>query len=779
MKIARVHIENYRSIKQLDFSPNNYCALIGENNAGKSNILKAINLVLGETWPTDRTFTEEDFNDYNTENDIVIQIYFDSTIDEWRNNCKCEIAGFELRGKAYKRRVKSKPAGTLVVDFVCIDKKGRPCQYPATPYKEGERYTGQYYQLKVSKELRERVPFIYVDVMRDYNKQDPSNRWSILRRLFNDINTSLSSDKTTVNVETSAGKKKMTRKQAFELKIKEAYSFLQTEQFIEIESKIRTNSLEQMGIDSAEGDIAIRFDTYDSMNVFKNLQLYVDQMGISTTADMVGAGLQSAIVIAIFRTYEEIKKEGAIFAIEEPEVYLHPQKQRYFSTILSRLSGQNQVFITTHSPTFIRLYEPENVCLIRRNNADGTTAKLCEREQIVKTEKEALKLENYFDNQRNEMFFAKGVIFVEGATEKFAFPYAGRKMDVDIDRYGISVVECGGKGNLLTFAKVATAFGIPYVVVADEDIKDLAAIKDPEKKKKAEAENANHTKKNTALKDFVPAAQKTTYRVKINEDELVRRSVDGLRNMEAIPKARIITQTADIQIDNPGVTYIERGIKTAALEDSYSSLPNILAIIGGQTLTKRATVAEILKQSGRLQDFLNNPQMFIENATQIILDVRRTLAIDGISYKKLYGEEYYVQEIFDSAELIANLDRNAVAVDHSVYDYIVYDSTTVEKPFALALDNDPDVKMFFKLPSRFKVDTPIGTYNPDWAVYVEIDGSKKLYFILETKGKTNELDLRGREDLKIRCGKAHFKAIGSSAELYVATKWNDFKVRNI
>lgn len=102
MKIARVHIENYRSIKQLDFSPNNYCALIGENNAGKSNILKAINLVLGETWPTDRTFTEEDFNDYNTENDIVIQIYFDSTIDEWRNNCKCEIAGFELRGKAYK-----------------------------------------------------------------------------------------------------------------------------------------------------------------------------------------------------------------------------------------------------------------------------------------------------------------------------------------------------------------------------------------------------------------------------------------------------------------------------------------------------------------------------------------------------------------------------------------------------------------------------------------------------------------------------------------------------
>lgn len=259
MKISRVHIENYRSIKSLDFSPNNYCALIGENNAGKSNILKAINLVLGETWPTDRTFTEEDFNNCDTSKDIVIQIYFDKFIEFWKNTT-CKIAGFELRGKAYKKRVGTKPAGTLVVDFVCIDKKGKPCQYPATPYKEGERYTGQYYQLKVSKELREKIPFIYVDVMRDYNRQDPSNRWSILRRLFNDINTSLSSDKTTVTVDTPEGKKKLTRKQAFELKIKEAYSFLQTEQFLEIENKIRDNSLEQMGIDPAEGDIVVADD---------------------------------------------------------------------------------------------------------------------------------------------------------------------------------------------------------------------------------------------------------------------------------------------------------------------------------------------------------------------------------------------------------------------------------------------------------------------------------------------------------------------------------------
>lgn len=505
MKISRIYIENYRSIKKLDFMPGNYCVLIGENNAGKSNILKAVNLVLGETWPTDRTFSEEDFHNQDTSSDIKIQVYLDEITEVWRNKCKCNVAGLELRCKAYKRKTGTKPAGTLTTDFVCIDNKGNICQYPASPYEEGKKYTGQYYPLSVTKDIREKIPFIYVDVLRDYNKQDPSNRWSILRRLLNDINTSLTSDKSTVSVETPTGKVKMTRKAAFELKIKEAYDYLKTDQFVEIEKKIKDNSLEQMGIDSDEGDLSIRFDTYDPMNVFKNLQLFVDQMGITTTADMVGAGLQSAIVIAIFRTYEEIKKEGAIFAIEEPEVFLHPQKQRYFNNILTKLSGNNQIFITTHSPTFVRLYKPEEVCLIRRNKNTGTTALICDKDKIIDTEKKALQIENYFDNQRNELFFAKGIVLVEGATEKFTFPYVSMHSEIDIDRYGISIIECGGKGNLLTFAKVADAFDIPFIVIADDDIKDTSAISDSDKLKKVELQNKDHKTKNDALKAFIHA----------------------------------------------------------------------------------------------------------------------------------------------------------------------------------------------------------------------------------------------------------------------------------
>ena len=127
---------------------------------------------------------------------------------------------------------------------------------------------------------------------------------------------------------------------------------------------------------------------------------------------------------------------------------------------------------------------------------------------------------------------------------------------------------------------------------------------------------------------------------------------------------------------------------------------------------------------------------------------------------------------------MANLDKNAVAVNRSVYDYIIYDSSTIEKPFAKALDDDPDVKMFFKIPDRFKIDTPIGTYNPDWAVYLDRDGEQKLFFILETKGTDNLFDLRNPERLKIHCGMEHFKALQNDVEMKVATKWKEVKTLN-
>lgn len=268
--------------------------------------------------------------------------------------------------------------------------------------------------------------------------------------------------------------------------------------------------------------------------------------------------------------------------------------------------------------------------------------------------------------------------------------------------------------------------------------------------------------------------QKTTYRVNFDIEELVKKCVKELQDMDSIPKARLVSKVADIEIENAGITHSEKHIKTQDLTETYESMPDIIRLISTETLLKRSTVVRIILESGRLQDFVNNPQGFYEKALEIIARNRHSMAIDGIKYVKLAGEEYYVQEIFDSAELIANLDKNAVSVNHSVYDYLIYDSG-VESRFAESLDQDPDVKMFFKIPSRFKIETPIGSYNPDWAVFMEKNGEQKLYFVLESKGTNTLFDLRSPEQLKIHCGKQHFDALDVAFPAEPVKDWKEFK----
>jgi len=270
---------------------------------------------------------------------------------------------------------------------------------------------------------------------------------------------------------------------------------------------------------------------------------------------------------------------------------------------------------------------------------------------------------------------------------------------------------------------------------------------------------------------------KTAYRVQVNQDELKVRCLSALRELPPIPKARVVTRTARYEIDNPGVSYTETGLKTLDIDDGGSRLPDFLRMVDNECFISQSLYIDLLVESGRAKDFLNNPQLMTEQFIETVRSVQNGLEIDGISYKKLDCEEYYLQEIFDSEELLANLDKNAVAVKNSVYDYVIYDSTTVERPFAVALDNDPEVKMFFKIPSKFKIETPIGTYNPDWAVYMDKDGVQKLYFVLETKGTMRLDDLRTPERQKIHCGKRHFAALDNGVELRTAVSWDEFKIK--
>ena len=152
----------------------------------------------------------------------------------------------------------------------------------------------------------------------------------------------------------------------------------------------------------------------------------------------------------------------------------------------------------------------------------------------------------------------------------------------------------------------------------------------------------------------------------------------------------------------------------------------------------------------------------------------RSFVIDGIKYKKIGGECFYAQELFENQELIGYLNKNMIEAQRSVYDHVVYDSDT-ESKLAEAFETNDEVQVYTKLPSWFKIDTPLGTYNPDWAVLMKMDDKEHLYFVIETKntntGVVIEDLLKQSEQAKIHCGREHFKALGEEARYLVASNY--------
>ena len=148
---------------------------------------------------------------------------------------------------------------------------------------------------------------------------------------------------------------------------------------------------------------------------------------------------------------------------------------------------------------------------------------------------------------------------------------------------------------------------------------------------------------------------------------------------------------------------------------------------------------------------------------------------EGIKYEKI--DEFYEQDlIFNDEELYGYKDRNVIEVDSNknIYDHVIYDSV-VEKDFAVEAENDDDVILYAKLPSTFKIDTPIGYYNPDWALVLNTDEGEKLYFVAETKGTENINDLKGSEKKKILCGRKHFEVIDNGIKYEVVKELQSLK----
>lgn len=267
----------------------------------------------------------------------------------------------------------------------------------------------------------------------------------------------------------------------------------------------------------------------------------------------------------------------------------------------------------------------------------------------------------------------------------------------------------------------------------------------------------------------------TTYRVAFDNEKLVADAIDTLQKAPAIVKARLQWRKADISIGKAGVEATEKsGAATVVLDEADIELPDLLTDLQDRTQLTRRTITRILTDCGRLDDFKRNPQQFIELAGEIINRCKRLALVDGIKYERLGNEHYYVQELFEQNELSGYLQNMLMDTTKSVYEHVVYDSNT-ERDFADALEKNDAIKVYAKLPGWFKVPTPLGSYNPDWAVLVEQDGNERLYFVVETKSSLFTDDLRDKESAKIECGKAHFQAlaVGDSPAQYVVARTVD------
>ena len=274
---------------------------------------------------------------------------------------------------------------------------------------------------------------------------------------------------------------------------------------------------------------------------------------------------------------------------------------------------------------------------------------------------------------------------------------------------------------------------------------------------------------------------KTMYQVNFEVEKLIDKCIINLDEEVYIPFEKFLYDKKRLAITKGGIgeqkSYeIEENIEVYR---NYK-LPDIITYLQNETNLTRKSIVKILTKSKTLNSFKKNPQLYLEQASDIIKRTMKLFIVDGIKYEKIGDAEYYSQELFEQNEIFGYLkdemskQGNIVETDKTPYSSIIIDSE-IERKFAEGLEKNGNIKVYTKLPDWFKIPTPLGNYNPDWAILVEElnQNKEKLYFVVETKGTTSEAGRRDLENLKINCGKKHFEAL--EVDYSVCAIMRDFK----
>lgn len=255
--------------------------------------------------------------------------------------------------------------------------------------------------------------------------------------------------------------------------------------------------------------------------------------------------------------------------------------------------------------------------------------------------------------------------------------------------------------------------------------------------------------------------KRTTYRVEYDSDQLITKCVKRIRATPEIPPIHIAITRAGVELTRGGAQTSVMARRESEIVGAQP-LPDILTRLQEATSLTRKTIAEILRRSDRLSEFIHNPNDFIKMVTTCIKEELAQVIVEGIQYEEIGGSIYELRQLMEDGQ--AEKDRfedQVIKIEHTNktdFDYVVFDSA-IEEQFARELDSREDIKVFMKLPDKYRIPTPVGDYNPDWAIIKQEHGQDKLYLIRETKSTRDEYKRRPTENAKIKAAMKHYQVI--------------------
>lgn len=512
MRIHKVLLHNYRSIRDLEMECGPSVVLLGPNNHGKSNIVSAIEFFLAGTRGVTLSLKEDDFfvaPKIPRSRELWVEVVFDELTEQEKNTFKKYVLSnqtLEIRKFAkviedgnieigYRGYVEEPEEWWLQSDS--LEKLTNKDTAKNTPLAELLPDKG-----RLTKNIIEEIQTKYKEThLEELNLQKSLEKGPLLG--LKSVATGILpevylvpavrdlSDETKIKTSTTFGR-------LFNRAVKEMLEASPKFQEIREGMEELTDSIEFGGLEKRLEEeltdwgvsVGIEVTPPPMEKIFEwGTDLMLDD-GIETSAIQKGHGLQRAVIFALLRAWAKALRasdtqteeklaarkasDSVVFAIEEPELFLHPHAQRRLAHAIRDIADtpDHQIFVCTHSTHFVNLDEYKSICIIRKDDLqEGTTVRQCKVElfagQTLNDRKWRLRMAKWVNPDRGEMFFAKRVVFVEGETEKAIFPFLADKLDCfDSD---VSIIDCGSKFNLKLYIKIANAFKLRYVVVHDED----------------------------------------------------------------------------------------------------------------------------------------------------------------------------------------------------------------------------------------------------------------------------------------------------------------------